>query len=118
MPSKLAQLVERVHRQTVADSLQWEATEKEGVFQAAFTDYALRLSARPHRTGSNDLDYTLTIYNDSGVVIEDITDTELDEDEVGYKPYQVMKETYDRARGQAMGIDKALDDLLRYLSDE
>lgn len=117
MISKLAQLVERVHGQTLANEVKWQATEEEGVFQLAFPKYALRISARQSRQPGDDPDYVLTIYNDSGTVIEDVADPELAEEaDIGYDPYRVMKETYDRARGQAMGIDEALDDLLKYFS--
>lgn len=117
MASKISQLVKRVHEQTLAGKVGWEETEREDVYQASFPNYSIRYSSQPHR-GTSQLDYVLTIYNQAGSVIEEVVDTELKESEIGYNAYNVMKETYETARGQALGVEQAIDDILGYLEDK
>ncbi len=113
MASKIAQLVERVHHQTLAGKVPWEETERDGVYQASFPNYSIRYSSRP--TQSSGVDYILAIYNEQGSIVEEVADPDLDEDDIDWEPYEVMKETYERARGQALGVEAAIDDILRYL---
>ncbi len=110
MTPKIAQLVKRVHDQTQAGKIPWEETENDKVFQASFPTYTIRYSVRGD-------DYVLTIYNDQGSVVERVDDTNFAEDEVGFEPYPTMRETYESARRQALGVEKAIDDILHYLDD-
>jgi hypothetical protein len=116
MPSKIETLIQRIHEQTKAGKLKWQLTESEEVFQAAIPNYALRISTRPNRNNRQHTDYVITIYNDEGSPIEDVIDIDLDWSSAGYDPEETMKDIYDMARGQAMGVEEALNELLNYFS--
>lgn len=118
MASKISQLVKRVHEQTLAGKVPWEESEREDVYQVSFPNYSIRYSSRLNRPNSSDLDYVLTVYNDQGSVVEEVADPDLEDEDLNFVSNEVMKETYERARGQALGVEKAIDDILRYLDDK
>ena len=113
MASRVAQLVKLVTRKTISNEIRWERTEKEGVFQHAFPNYVVRFSERFVPDHSYP-DYVLAILNQDGEIIEEITDPDAEREGLE-EAYVTMREAYEMARRQAMGIERALDDLLRYL---
>ena len=117
MPSRLGEVVTRLARKTVANEINWKRTETEGVFQHALPNYTLRFSEEDIE-GQTSPDYVLTIYNQDGEVIEEVGDPELARHEDVDDAFNIMREAYEAARRQAMGIDKALDELMNYLNDE
>ena len=114
---QMVYLVQKLYGRTDDGSVAWEETEIEGVFQAAFSEYAVRLSMQSpdgHVPGSED--YVLSILNSRGLKIEEISDVDLAEDLVD--SYEVMKHLYRAARRKAMGVDQALDSILSALGQE
>jgi L-asparaginase II len=110
-------LVQKLYRRTDDGDVEWEETEIEGVFQAAFPEYTIRLSMETpdgHVRASED--YVLTIFNSRGLKIEEVADVDLAEDLV--ESYEVMKHLYGAARRKAMGVEQALDSLLSALGPE
>ncbi|WP_458718197.1 hypothetical protein [Pseudomonas gregormendelii] len=105
--SKIVRLIQGVVRQTNAGKIDWEVTEREEVFQASFTNYSIRLSQTEADMG---VDYWLTIINNEGLVIESVSDVQIREELDG--AYRIMESLYANARRVALGVDKALDDLL------
>lgn len=108
MTSKPARFVTLLYEKTLNGELNWEPTETEDVYQCAFPNYSVRISER-------GADYVVTIYNEQGTVIEEMTDVTL-KDEID-NSFEKMRQIYDTARRVAMGVDKALDDLLSYLDN-
>jgi hypothetical protein len=110
-------LVQKLYRRTSDGCVDWEETEIEGIFQAAFPEYTVRLSVQSpdgHAPGSED--YMLSIFNTHGLKIEEVSDVDLAEDLVD--SYEVMKHLYRAARRKAMGVDQALDSILSTLGEE
>jgi hypothetical protein len=113
MADKRRALVERLLEKTTAGEVNWEATETELEFQAAFTKYTVRITSQHHRDST---DYIIRIFNSEGALVEEFDDTELTADDV-FSPFLVMKETHDLARRYVMGAEQALDALLDELGD-
>jgi hypothetical protein len=114
---KMVYLVQRLYRRTDAESVEWEETEIEGVFQAVFPEYCLRLSMQlldGHVPGSED--YVLSIFNARGLKVEEVSDVDLAEDLAD--SYEVMKHLYRAARRKVMGVDQALDSILSSLGQD
>ncbi|TET14545.1 MAG: hypothetical protein E3J81_06515 [Dehalococcoidia bacterium] len=114
---KMVYLVQRLYRRTDAEGMEWEETEIEGVFQAAFPEYSVRLSMQlldGHVLGSED--YVLSIFSARGLKIEEVSDVDLAEDLAD--SYEVMKHLYGTARRKAMGVDQAIDLILSCLDQD
>ena len=108
---KMANLIYSLLRQTQNGQLKWDQTEKSEKFQASFPRYSVRLYMA--QNNGFDPDYMLQIINDFGDIVEEVADPELRE--VMENPFLTMKELYEMARRSAMGVEQALDDILKYL---
>ena len=114
---KMVYLVQKLYRRTDDGTAEWEETDIEGVFQAPFPEYTVRLSMHSpdgHVPGSED--YVLSILNARGLKIEEVSDVDLAEDLAD--SYEVMKHLYRAARRKAMGVDQALDSILAALGKD
>jgi hypothetical protein len=96
--------------------VKWEETADEGVYQAAFPNYTIRLSSRWNGE-MEGLDYFMRLYNENGTLIEEISDEDFHAIDKDAGTYKFLAETYESARRIAMGVEQALDDLLRELDD-
>ena len=114
---KMVYLVQGLYRRTDAERVEWEETEIEGVFQAAFPEYSVSLEMQlPDGHGPGSEDYVLSIFNARGLKIEEVSDVDLAEDLAD--SYEVMKHLYRAARRKAMGVDQALDSILSSLGQD
>jgi hypothetical protein len=111
---KLAKLLAELIKHTEFGNLKWERTAANGVYQCSFPQYTVQLS----ETTADNLDATfqLTILDSEGTVIERATHPDF----AGAMPtpYTQMKHLYEMARRQALGVDNAIDALLKELSDD
>lgn len=110
--SKIRSFIEKMYRGTIDGNINWEETQYNGIYQSSFPNYSIHIMAGKE---NNDTPYIeITIYNDEGKVIETIRD---DDDSLRdmNDSYQRMEEIYETARSQAMGLEKALDDIIDYL---
>jgi len=110
---KMVELVKKLVQRTVEGKVPWEQTESDGVFQAAFPGYAVRIFSRLEE---NRFDYVLCLFNEEGVKIEEVTDVDL-RDKIP-AAFLIMKEMHDAARRKAMGVEEALDRILAELDKE
>lgn len=111
--SKVARIIQGVARQTNAGKIDWEVTESEGTFQASFPNYSIRLSYTEAEMG---LDYWFTIINNEGLVIESVSDVQLRPELDG--AFKIMESLYVNSRRVALGVDKALDELLNIFDED
>lgn len=117
--SKLVQFVQLLERRTAEGKVVWEQTAQEGVYQAAFPQYAVTI--RKEETMRSGMHYLLQILDEQGRIIEEVRGEGPPPIPVLDKPSaldQLLSRLYGVARRQAMGVDKALDDLLATLKDE
>jgi len=115
---KLISLVKGLHNRTTENKVKWEKTSEEGVFLASFHNYSLSVSTIPSKTGApTDVDIVIRIFDGEGNVIEEISDLDFDKQDFGEThPYHYFNYIYSMARRQSMGVDKALDSLLKELN--
>ena len=113
---KMANLIYRLHAQTMRGSLQWLETEEEGVYQLSFPNYAVRVSTRDSEMHSG-LDFLVSIYNLEGKLIDEVSDQDMGEDmeRAGASAFMTMRELYDEARRSAMGVQQALMEIMKNL---
>jgi hypothetical protein len=114
MADKLHTFVWTLKDRTDEGRVNWEPTIEEGVYQAAFPNYVVKISTRPNHQNPDEVDIWIAIINIVGTVIEEFADITLAG--TGFRePYALMQDLYRLARRRAMGLDKALDDILASL---
>ena len=114
--NKLVKLIEQLSSKSMKGELDWEQTDKEGIFQLTLAKYTIRISVMPASENPDALDIFLAIYNEEGSLIERAVDYDMKNEFVN--SYKIFKEIYDNARRKAMGVDKALDDILASLDPD
>lgn len=112
---KRLRLIKSLHERTKAGGLEWEPTDKAGVFEVAFANYSVRLKSAWNPELQED-DYVLSIYNAAGELVDDFADTEVPA-AGDVTAFLLMRDTHETARRIAMGVERALDALLAELDD-
>lgn len=110
---KIAAVVDRLLGLTKNNELVWETTETEEVFQVSFANSSIKLSYRPtveEDTEDDDIDYVVTVLNNSGLVVEEVSDIELRD--YMTDSFDKLDELYELARGYALGTEQILDSLI------
>jgi hypothetical protein len=114
----MVNLITQLHKQSAEGKVTWQKTLDDGVFQAGFPNYTIKLSTRQNPDDRTALDYVLRILDADGETIEEIADTELSAPNFSrQEAYLLMKELYSTARRISMGVEKALDSILSELSN-
>jgi hypothetical protein len=111
---KYQQLVERLASKTDQREVVWKEAAGSDTFQVSFANYSLTLSVSQNRQGA--LFYVISILNSEGNTVDSFSDEDIDEG-TGGRYFNVMGELYHKARRQALGVDKALDEILEELKD-
>lgn len=93
---KIAELVRKLFQKTIDGKLEWEQTDKKGVFQTSFPNYTIRFSMKPR--GQDSQDYYISIYDSDGNLVEEVNDLQLEDQMQG--SYVLMKEMYEATRGK------------------
>lgn len=108
---KIIEIIKRIYNKTNEGLIEWEPTERSIDYQVSFSNYSIRMSIATRSDG--DYDYIIKIINDYGDIIEEVND----EDIANSLPdsYEIMKSIYELARRKAMGVDNALDSILKDL---
>jgi hypothetical protein len=104
---KLAEIANIVYEKTKAGEILWEKTSEDGAFQTSLPKYSI-IAFRP-RGGEYPL---LRLFNERGELLEE------------FSPIRAIRahfldkliELYDMVRRKALGVDEALDDILKVLA--
>jgi hypothetical protein len=102
---KYAQIVDRLIYKTNQREIEWKEGVYPGAFQVSFPNYSLTLIPREGQDDTTD--YIIGIIDSDGHTIDTFSDVDL-----GGDYYAKMAELYQNARRQALGVDKALDEIL------
>ncbi len=113
---KLVATILKLHEKTKKGELQWEETSNERVYQVSFPGYTVQMFHRLSQEGADALDYFIRILNENGGVLEESSDLDLKEE---WEPsFRVMKELYEMARRRALGVEQALNNILKALGED
>jgi len=113
---KIADLIWKLHEKTSQAKVKWEVTADEGVYQAIFAGYAIRISKK---AADIEPDIILQIYNEEGELIEEVNDREVTQvPELPYNVYNIMLNLYETARRIAMGTEQAINKILDILGED
>lgn len=115
---KIADLVKTLARKTSEDKVFWVQTERPNVFQTSFPSYSVRIFDKLVMTNEDEnqqrLDMIVQIINENGDVVEEVSDEDLKGIFPG--PFTVMRNMFDIARRQAMGVEKAIEEIMQALA--
>ena len=108
---KLIVLMNKIYARTKASVLDWEPTEVPNILAVKLADYTISIE-RAGETDKAPESFNLSIANSDGLVIQELSDYLASKN-----GFADMKDLFDRARRQAVGINDALDDLIRELDE-
>jgi hypothetical protein len=114
--SKIVRLVISLAEKTDRNELQWEPTAEEEVFQVSFPHYSVQIRLVENFASATPDGVLIVIRNKEGLVIDQVSDVDLQKE--WSEAYSVMSGIYGKARRKALGVDKALDELLKELGED
>lgn len=116
---KVSELFIRLEAATRSGKVDWQKSNESGEFVASFPNYSVVVGTETYmddNTGEPDRIYKLTILDQMGDVVEVIYPGTLAS--LGlYEPWQQLRELHESARRKAMGVERALDEILESLPD-
>jgi hypothetical protein len=105
---KVVRLVRLLVERTKAGEIRWEETPTMNTFQCSVSNYSVLISQRSF-VDISGMVQTLTVCNEEGKIIEEVDGEELRSEGVQ------LRELFELARRNAMGVEKALDEMLHLL---
>lgn len=111
--SKIIKVIKVLYAKTLAKEVHWDTTQRSNSFVVSFPNYSVELT---EDNGEMGIDYWLSIIDDEGETVESVSDNDLSA--AFPDAYSVMKQTFAEGRRIAMGVDKALDDILQLLDPD
>lgn len=115
---KYFKIIQLLHAKTMKDEIDWIKTEEDDVFQAAFSDFLIRIKPEMYVPFINNKHtYSLELFNHTGNKIEHISSSNIKAkiNDGVINSQELLQETYEKARRIAMGTEQALDKLLASL---
>lgn len=116
LSKKIMLLVRRVFQMTQEESLRWEETGRDGVYQVAVAGYIIRVSEDPAEDPAQPARYALCICNTKGLVLEQVSENDIASRVPDAQDY--LRDIYVRARRIALDVETALDQIIRELEQE
>lgn len=116
--TKKGKLITLLLQQTTTKNLQWSPTETDDTFLVSFPEYSVSISVS-YTDEETPPDYYMRMYNREGKIIEEFNDVTIAEENPNMRPsaFQIMQDLYFKARSSALGSDKAIETILKYLND-
>lgn len=114
MTEKLADLLNRLTVLTNQGKIKWEETAKRGFYQYSFPSYTVQIGEDPDE--DPNFRYVLRVINNNNVVMEQVTPSDLQPHI--FNAFDVMRELHVNAKREALGTEKALDDILLLLKEK
>jgi hypothetical protein len=106
---KMEVVIRRLHAKTASGELRWNESHNGKEYQANFSRHTVGLSMN-----EEGIIY-LRLYDSFGKLLEQTSDYEVTNSSY-YGLADVVKQLYEQARRQALGVDDALDELLGELN--
>ena len=111
MEEKLLEIAQKLYKRTKEGSISWSLTDNDNIYQVDVSEYIIKISKEQL---SVEPIFNLNIFNLSGVFLLSINSKEIET--ISEIPAATaMNEIYQIARRQALGVDKAIDDILKSL---
>ncbi len=115
MANRVWDLILKLAERTAEDKVNWERTAEAGIYQVSFPKYSVQIFARENRDRPDDI--IVQVLDDTGSVVEEASDVDLTSARVN-DAYPTMLTLYKNARRKAMGVEQALDAILKKLDED
>lgn len=111
--NKYARMLQLLVEQTNSGKLDWKETGDESRFLVSFPSYSILIS---EEEGEDDtMDYFISIVNSEGKTVDRFSDVTLSSQNLVANSFNIMRDLFNEARRRALGVDKALDDIIAHL---
>lgn len=111
------QFISKLHDRTQEGRLTWtEASSNR--FQTNLAGFDVEVAEYPNPDDPEAIDYWVFINNRDGTRIESIVDTDFADIHHEFNGFHAMRDTYQRARRLALGVDRAIDAILAALESD
>lgn len=116
MADKITEFFASLYFATIDNSIQWDKTVDDDTFQTSFDNYSVKLILWYDPPDTTE--YSISIVDTEGKEIARIGPEDIPNNVTfkGKSPYAAFREMYEVARRTALGIEKALDDILQSLA--
>ena len=108
--AKMAILVRKVHQRTRGRMLKWMKTSRDGVYEAEFSAFNVRIIER--RVTQSILDHVMQVCDKNGVTVEEVHAEKFGRPEPAHEIATALREIYVGAMSIAMGPSDAIDSIL------
>ena len=110
---KYTRIVRGLFDRTMSGQLNWVLSFEDGVYQADFPNHSLQIMRWINDDMVGD-DIIIKIKNKEGMLIESFSDVNIDSADIpgNDSSFTYMNKIYETARRQALGVDKALDEII------
>jgi hypothetical protein len=103
--ARLLRLAQRIAAKTEDEELSWEETTDDNVYTVSFPRYSIAIARSPETIEKYEY-FSLRVFNEKGQLIDQMIDREASTENID------LGKLFNEARRNAMGADKALDELL------
>jgi hypothetical protein len=110
---KYQKLVTALLAKTEAGDLQWQQMPRADVYMAPLKGNAVTIAEVMSRRDTDDQDYEISLLNADGNVVDRFRDIDLG---APVERFAAMRDLFVRARRQALGSDKVLNEILQELT--
>ncbi|MES2675869.1 MAG: hypothetical protein V4660_16635 [Pseudomonadota bacterium] len=116
--NKIIRIMFALNVQAEMRNLTWTKTAEYGTFMTSFPKNSILISksSRENESRGDNCIYSIKFLNEDGNIIEEMTNVDL-ENEFS-NSLSLMKQTYEYARRQAMGLDDALIAILAIIDPD
>jgi hypothetical protein len=110
-------IVDLLAKKTEDNEIEWKESPISDIYQVSFANYSLTIS-EVYNSRQDVTDYVVSILNSEGNMVDSFSDVDLDKSSGGTRYLSILRDLYQNARRQALGVDKALDEILKELDDD
>jgi hypothetical protein len=105
---RIVRLVQLLLEKTSAGEIRWEETPTSNTFQCSLSNYSVLISQTSFRDAPGATQ-SLAVANEEGRIIEEVESGALGSND------WLLRDLFALARRKALGVDKALDEMLHLL---
>ncbi len=110
--TRAVELVRTLFDKTMDNMLVWESSAEDGVYQLSYPNFSIQIFERLTQQGS---DIVIHVFNENADLVDEITDVDIQDTGEFESAYHIMSDIYKKARAQALGTEKVIDDILKQL---
>lgn len=111
----MLELILQLRDLTIADTIHWNETVDDGIYQISFSSFSLKI----YKLSIDTIDerIVIQILNENGTIIAEIDDSDIAEFDAYKQPkaWRLMDELYNKARSQALGVEDVINDIISVL---